>query len=50
MCDIYIKVGNKEFGAHRFILCATSDVFQVSILVLTDIQILITKSFNKEIF
>ncbi|XP_030767399.1 BTB/POZ domain-containing protein 17 [Sitophilus oryzae] len=28
MCDIYLKVGNREFGAHRLILCASSDVFQ----------------------
>ncbi|KAJ8943668.1 hypothetical protein NQ314_009691 [Rhamnusium bicolor] len=28
MCDVYLKVGNKDYGAHRIILCASSDVFQ----------------------
>nr|CAI5859304.1 unnamed protein product [Callosobruchus analis] len=29
MCDVYFKVGTKEYGAHRLILCAMSDVFQI---------------------
>lgn len=28
MCDVTLKVGPKEFQAHRLILCASSDVFQ----------------------
>ncbi|XP_066251067.1 BTB/POZ domain-containing protein 17 [Euwallacea similis] len=32
MCDVYLKVGNKEYGAHRFILSATSDVFQAMLM------------------
>ncbi|KAL1517135.1 hypothetical protein ABEB36_000942 [Hypothenemus hampei] len=32
MCDIYLKVGNKQYGAHRFILCAISDVFQAMLM------------------
>nr|CAH7745022.1 unnamed protein product [Callosobruchus chinensis] len=32
MCDVYFKVGNKEYGAHRLILCAMSDVFQVMLM------------------
>lgn len=34
MCDVFLKVGGKEFSAHRLILCATSDVFQVCIVVI----------------
>lgn len=30
MCDVFLKVGDKEFGAHRLVLCASSDVFRVS--------------------
>lgn len=28
MCDVTLKVGHKEYQAHRLILCASSDVFQ----------------------
>lgn len=30
MCDVFLEVGSKEYGAHRLILCASSDVFKVS--------------------
>jgi hypothetical protein len=29
MCDVALLVGNREHYAHRLILCAFSDVFQV---------------------
>lgn len=29
MCDVTFLVGRTEYPAHRLILCATSDVFQV---------------------
>ncbi|KAF7281551.1 hypothetical protein GWI33_004520 [Rhynchophorus ferrugineus] len=32
MCDIYIKVGNRQYGAHKLILCASSDVFQAMLM------------------
>ncbi|XP_019879774.1 BTB/POZ domain-containing protein 17 isoform X2 [Aethina tumida] len=32
MCDVFLKVGGKEFSAHRLILCATSDVFQAMLM------------------
>lgn len=54
MCDIYLKVGNKQFGAHRFILSATSDVFQVSLFflmqpsALLSVRILSILSFTKD--
>lgn len=32
MCDVFLKVGNKEYGTHRLILCASSDVFQVMLM------------------
>lgn len=31
MCDVFLKVGDKEFGAHRLVLCASSDVFKVTV-------------------
>lgn len=30
LSDITLEVGGKQFAAHRLILCASSDVFQVS--------------------
>lgn len=30
--DIFLKVGNKEYGAHKLILSASSDVFQVMLM------------------
>lgn len=30
MSDITLVVSGKEYASHRFILCATSDVFQVN--------------------
>lgn len=30
MCDVFLTVGKKEHPAHRLILCAFSDVFQVN--------------------
>lgn len=30
MSDVVIKVGNNTYPAHRVILCASSEVFQVS--------------------
>ncbi|KAL3276441.1 hypothetical protein HHI36_011822 [Cryptolaemus montrouzieri] len=32
MCDVYLRVAGKEYGAHRLILCASSDVFQVMLM------------------
>ncbi|XP_056641710.1 BTB/POZ domain-containing protein 17 [Diorhabda sublineata] len=32
MCDVFLVVGNKEYGAHKLILCASSDVFQVMLM------------------
>ncbi|KAG0710387.1 BTB/POZ domain-containing protein 17 [Chionoecetes opilio] len=32
MSDIVLVVGNREFPAHRLILCASSDVFQVMLM------------------
>ncbi|KAK9884631.1 hypothetical protein WA026_007471 [Henosepilachna vigintioctopunctata] len=32
MCDVYLKVAGKEYGAHRLILCGSSDVFQVMLM------------------
>ncbi|XP_028140055.1 kelch-like protein 4 isoform X1 [Diabrotica virgifera virgifera] len=32
MCDVYFVVGHKEYGAHRIILCASSDVFHVMLM------------------
>ncbi|KAJ8953748.1 hypothetical protein NQ318_015404 [Aromia moschata] len=32
MCDVLLKVGNNQFAAHRLILCASSDVFQVMLM------------------
>lgn len=32
MCDVTLKVGTKEFHAHRLILCASSDVFQAMLM------------------
>ncbi|KAG5899435.1 hypothetical protein JTB14_033626 [Gonioctena quinquepunctata] len=32
MCDVFLKVGSKEYGAHRIILCASSDVFQAMLM------------------
>lgn len=48
MCDIHLKVGSKEFGAHRFILCASSDVFQVrfKLAMRDEIRAIISQSFQ----
>ncbi|XP_050297218.1 BTB/POZ domain-containing protein 17 [Anthonomus grandis grandis] len=32
MCDVYLKVGGKQYGAHRFILSSNSDVFQAMLM------------------
>lgn len=32
MCDVIITVGNKEYAAHRLILCASSDVFEAMLM------------------
>ncbi|XP_031338421.1 BTB/POZ domain-containing protein 17 isoform X2 [Photinus pyralis] len=32
MCDVVITVGQKEYTAHRLILCASSDVFQAMLM------------------
>ncbi|XP_023023367.2 transport and Golgi organization 10 isoform X1 [Leptinotarsa decemlineata] len=32
MCDVFLQVGSKEYGAHRIILCASSDVFQAMLM------------------
>lgn len=29
MCDVFLRVGDKEYAAHRLVLCASSDVFKV---------------------
>lgn len=31
MCDVFLTVANKEYGAHRLVLCASSDVFKVAL-------------------
>ena len=33
LSDITLIVENKHYSAHRLILCASSDVFQVSVLL-----------------
>ncbi|CAG9860505.1 unnamed protein product [Phyllotreta striolata] len=32
MCDVFLMVGYKEYGAHKIILCASSDVFKVMLM------------------
>ncbi|XP_018319328.1 BTB/POZ domain-containing protein 17 isoform X2 [Agrilus planipennis] len=32
MCDVYLKISNKEYAAHRLVLCASSDVFQAMLM------------------
>lgn len=32
MCDVFFRVGKKEYGAHRIILSASSDVFQAMLM------------------
>lgn len=34
MSDVFLKVGNKVHAAHKLILCAFSDVFQVCNLLI----------------
>lgn len=38
MCDVFLTVGKKEHGAHKLILSASSDVFQVGLNFLNTVH------------
>lgn len=46
MCDVFLTVGSTTHAAHRLILCASSDVFQV-ILFVTRIEIFLEKLYEE---